>query len=128
MGKYTKTKQNILTNQTLVASGANTSASIDVRGYSFAIITLKATMNGAATADPAVTVEIITSIDNSSFDNTGVYCYVTAVTLALSAGNARQKTSNLIDLRGIDYIEVVTTNKDAGQSLTAITVDIILID
>jgi len=126
-----KSYQDILDNVIITSSQSNTSAAIDVRGYNYMTITSKATMNGAATADPAMTVEVITSLgplrDNAAYDNTGVYSYVTAISMALSAGNTKQKTSNLIDLRGINYIEIVTTNKDSGQSLTAVYVDLTLV-
>ena len=81
-----------------------TSSSIDVRRYSYMTVTLKARMDASATADPVAVVNILTSYDNTNFDDSG-YEYVTALTLALSAGNTKQKTSNLIDLRGINYIK-----------------------
>ena len=122
-----KTPLNILSNATILATASNTSASINVIGLKYMTVTLQATMNGAATANPAVTVDILTSQDNVTFDTyeaTESYVYVTAISLKLSAGNARQKTSNLIDLRGINYIKIVTTNKDAAQSVTGVSVDI----
>ncbi len=111
-----------LSNATINAASQNTSAALDVRAYRYMTITLRTTMNAAASADPAVTVDVLTSYDNTNFDTFTTnekYVYVTAIALALDAGNTRQKTSNLIDLRGINYIEIVTNNKDAAQSITA---------
>ena len=122
-----KSPLNILSNATLIAAASNISSSINVIGKKYMTVTLQATINGAATTDPAVTVDILTSQDNVTFDTyevTESYVYVTAIALKLSAGNTRQKTSNLIDLRGINYIKIVTTNKDGAQSVTGVSVDI----
>ena len=120
----TKITENVLSNETISAGASSTSSSIDVRSYDYLIVTLRATMSGTATADPAASVDILTSQDNSNFDSSG-YAYVTALTLALSAGNARQKTSNLIDLRGVDYVKIETTNEDSAENLTGVYLDII---
>jgi len=123
-GTRAKDTQSVLSNATINASSSNISSSIDVTNYDYLIVTLRATMNASATADPAASVDILTSQDNSNFDSSG-YAYVTALTLPLSAGNTRQKTSNLIDLRGINYIKIETKNEDSAQSLTGVYVDIV---
>lgn len=119
-----KTTQNILSSQVITASSINTSSSIDVRDYSYILVTLRATMDASATADPAATVKILTSQDNINFDSSG-YEYVTALTIALSVGATKQKTSNLIDIRGVNYIKIETKNEDTSVSLTVNSLDIV---
>lgn len=120
--------------RTFVASGSTTLASlaasteamlvdaIDVSNARVLEIQLTCTFNGAATA--GATVNLYASVDGITYDtqNNANTVWVTVINNPVSAGNVRTKTSNPIDVSGLQKLMIHVANQDAAQTLTAITI------
>lgn len=96
---------------------SKTSAAIDLRNVELASLSVMCDYAVGAVAGSLV--EIFTSHDNINYDNDAWAS--TGLEPALSAGNTKQRTSNL-DVEPISYAKVKITNLDAVKSLANIFV------
>ena len=114
--KQNKSTVTAIDNATIAKSASNTSSGISLADVKQLAITVAVTYHGSAST--GITAYIYSSYDNSNYDTDELTSYEPSFT----AGATVRKTA-FIDSDAA-YIKIKVTNKDTGQSVTAVTVTV----
>ena len=114
--KQNKSTVTAIDNVTIAKSASNTSSGISLADVKQLAITVAVTYHGSAST--GITAYIYSSYDNSNWDTDEL----TSFEPSFSTGATKRKTA-FIDTDAA-YIKIKVTNKDTGQSVTAVTVTV----